>query len=120
MASGQNARQQKTAHSCNSLVCLSGKNLVHDASTFHAGQACIQALILEREPLVIDAQRVQDRGVQIVDVHGILHDVVAMVIGNAEIKAAFESSTGDPGAETTTMMVTAGFRPCPFMAPATS
>ena len=48
-----------------------------------AGQPLVEALELEREPLVVDAQAVQDRGVQVVDVDRVLDDVVAEVVGLA-------------------------------------
>ena len=35
---------------------------------FDAGEAMIEALEAEGEPAVVDAQAVQDRGVQVVDV----------------------------------------------------
>ena len=48
-----------------------------------AGQPLVEALELEREPRVVDAQAVQDRGVQVVDVDRVLGDVVAEVVGLA-------------------------------------
>ena len=34
----------------------------------HVGQPMMPPLVLERQPRVVDAQAVQDRGVQVVDV----------------------------------------------------
>ena len=48
------------------------------------GEAEVPALELVGQPRVIDAQAVQDRGVQIVDVDRILRDVVAEVVGLAD------------------------------------
>ena len=47
------------------------------------GQAVVAALELEGQPGVVDAQAVEDRGVQVVDVDRVLDDVVAEVVGLA-------------------------------------
>jgi hypothetical protein len=44
----------------------------------------ISALILESEFRVVDPQAVKKRGVEVVDVDGILLDVVAVIVGLAE------------------------------------
>lgn len=38
----------------------------------HVGQAALDAVVIESQPRVVDAQQVQDRGVEIVDVNGLL------------------------------------------------
>ena len=53
----------------------------------HIGQAEASALELVRQPRVIDAEAVQDRRVQIVDVDRILDDVVAVIVGLAVSQA---------------------------------
>ena len=57
-----------------------------------------QALELERQPLVVDAQAVQDRGVQVVDVDRVLDDVVAEVVGLAVDDARLDAAAGHPHA----------------------
>ena len=47
------------------------------------GQAEVAALEAVGQPLVVDAEQVQDRGVQVVDVDGVLDGVVAEVVGLA-------------------------------------
>ena len=54
----------------------------------HIGQAVVAARVAVGEPLVVDAEQVQDRGLQIVDVDGVLDDVVAEVVGAAVDVAA--------------------------------
>src|SRR5438552_533340 len=44
-------------------------------------QSMVPALKLVRQPGVFDAQAVQERGVQVVDVHRSFGDVVAIVVG---------------------------------------
>ena len=52
-----------------------------DNLTMNISQAMVTALILERQPLVVDSQTVQQSRVQIVDVDRVLDDVVAVIIG---------------------------------------
>ena len=49
----------------------------------HVGQAEVAALEAEGEPLVVDAQQVEHRGVQVVDVDHVLDGVVAELVGLA-------------------------------------
>ena len=48
-----------------------------------AGQPLVEALEAERDLLVVHAQRVEDRRVQVADQHRVLGDVVAEGIGLA-------------------------------------
>ena len=54
---------------------------------------------------MIDAERVQDRRLQIVDGHRIGHDVVAEVVGLAQHDAALHAAAGHPHAEVSRMMI---------------
>ncbi len=51
--------------------------------TSDIGQTEIAARIAIREPLVIESEQVEHRGVQIVDVHLVLDRVVAVIVGRA-------------------------------------
>ena len=46
-----------------------------------AGEAEVEALEAEREALVVEAELVQDRGVQVVDVDGVLDGAEAELVG---------------------------------------
>ena len=50
----------------------------------HVGQAEVAAGVAVDEPGVVDAHEVQDRGVVVVDVHGVRDDVDAELVGLAE------------------------------------
>ena len=56
---------------------------------------------------VVDAQAVQDRGVQVVDVDGVLDDVVAVVVGLAVGDAGLDAAAGQPDREAARMVVAA-------------
>ena len=49
----------------------------------HVGQAEVSAGVAVGEPGVVEAQQVQDRGVQVVDVDGFLDGPVAELVGGA-------------------------------------
>ncbi len=73
----------------------------------HVGQPEVAALELERELRVVDAQAVQDRGVQVVDVDRVFRDVVAEVVGLAVGDAGLDAAAGQPDREAARMMVAA-------------
>ena len=58
------------------------EQLLHDLAV-HVGQAEVAALEAVGQLRVVDAEQVQDRGVQVVDVDGVVDDVVAEVVGLA-------------------------------------
>ena len=61
---------------------------VLDHIAMHVGQAEIATLEAIGQLLVIDAQAVQDRGVQVVNVDRLVGDVVAEIVGLAVDDAA--------------------------------
>ena len=73
----------------------------------HIGQAEVAALVLVGELLMINTELVEQRGVEVVHVHGILDDVVAVVIGLAVSNSPFEAAAGYPGGETQGVVITA-------------
>ena len=56
---------------------------------------------------MVDAELVQQRGVEVVDVDGILDDVVAEVVRLADDVAALDAGAGHPEAEAARVMVAA-------------
>src|SRR5438105_1552505 len=71
------------------------------------GQAEIAALETIGQPLVIEAEEVQERGLEVVDVHGIFGDVVAKIVRLAEGDAALDAAAGQPDRIATRVMVAA-------------
>src|SRR5690242_3964210 len=49
--------------------------------TAHVGEAEVAALETERQLFVVDAEAMQERRVEIVNVDGVFHNVVAKVVG---------------------------------------
>ena len=62
------------------LSCSLGQNLV-DHSAADVGQTEVAALETVGQPFVVDAQQMQHRGVQVVDVHDVFDGVVAEFVG---------------------------------------
>jgi len=58
-----------------------------------------------REPLVIDAHQVQDGGIEIVDVHRVLDDVVAELVGLAVDEPRLHAAAREPHAEVAAVVI---------------
>ena len=64
--------------------CSLGEEFLDYLGFFHAGEALIEALVFHGEPFMIVAEEVENGGVEIADVEGVLYDVVAEVVGLSE------------------------------------
>ena len=64
-----------------------GQQLLDHLRRLDAGQLLVEPLVAVREPLVVEAQQVQHRGVEVVDVDRVLDDVVGEVVGLAVDRA---------------------------------
>ena len=68
-------------------------------------QAVASALVVEREPFVVEAQQVQKRRLKIMYVHGITGDIVSKRAGFAVNGACVHPSAGNPHRKTSRMMI---------------
>ena len=66
--------------------CL-GEELLDHVRRLDAGQPLVEPLVAEREALVVEAQQVQHRGVEVADVDRVLDDVVGEIVGLAVDRA---------------------------------
>src|SRR5262249_18031675 len=85
----------------------SAEDTLNRAVFLDAGEADVEALELVRQTLVVDAEAVQDRRVQIVNVHGVVDDVVTKVVGLAVDDARLDAAAGHPDREATRVMIAA-------------
>ena len=69
------------------------------------GQAEVTALKLIGQALVIDAQKMQDCGIEIMNVDRIFNDVVAKIVRTAVGRAGVDSGPGHENGEAPTVMV---------------
>ena len=81
------------------------KDLAHDARWFDACQSLIEPLVLERQPIVIDAELIQDCGVHVANVNRVFKNVVRPVVGLPKFEAAFDTGSGHPHRECSTVMI---------------
>src|SRR5262245_59935308 len=86
------------------LMGDSGQDALRDVPS-HVGQTEIPALVLVSQLRVTDAEQMQHRRVQIVDMHRILGDVVGKVSGLAEGDSRFDASAGHPDGEAPRVMI---------------
>ena len=85
------------------------QDLVDDASE-NIGQAVTPPLMFVDQPLVIDAQQVQKRGLQVVHVDAVADNVVTVGIGLAMDGARLDAAAGHPQRETARVVVSAETR----------
>ena len=88
----------------------SAHHLLDDARLLDAGQPLIEPLVAVGEALVVDAEQVQHRGVEVADVDRVLDDVVAEVVGLAVDRAALRAAAGHPHREAARVVVAAVVR----------
>ena len=69
------------------------------------GQAAVDAVVADGQSFVVDAQLVQYGRVQVMHMHRVPNDVVALVIGLTMHQAGFHSSPGEHVTEATRMMI---------------
>jgi hypothetical protein len=86
---------------------VSTHHLLHHSSR-HVGQAEIAAVEAEGETLVIEAQEVQEGGVQVVDADLVGDGLVADVVGRAVADAPFGATARQPDGEGVGIVVAAG------------
>ena len=85
---------------------ISGHDLL-DHRAMHVGQAMVPSLVQESQPGVVDAQAMQQGGVQVVDVDRIPDDVVPEVVGGAVGDPGPDAPAGQPDGEAAGMVVAA-------------
>ena len=86
----------------------SGDDVMNDVA-FDIGQAEVAAGVAVGEAFVIEAEQVQDRGVQVVNVDLVLGRVVAVVVGAAVAQAALHAAAGQPHRKAFGVVVAAVF-----------
>ncbi len=72
------------------------------------GQAVLAAVVEVGEAGVFEAEEVEDRGVQVVDVHAVGFGAEADGVGGAEEGAPLDAAAGEPGGEAVGVVVAAG------------
>ena len=73
----------------------------------HIGKPPFRAIMIKRQTFVIQAEHMQNRGMQIVNRADILDGFVAKLIRGAVAESAFHAGTGEPHGEAMRIMVSA-------------
>src|SRR5262245_15537054 len=68
----------------------SRQNVLDDLAT-NAGESIIEALVEVRQPRMIQAHQVQNRGMKVRDMTALLHRIEAEFVGGADRLAAFDA-----------------------------
>ena len=80
------------------------KNVLHDVAV-DISKTEMSSLILEGEAFVIDTELIQQGGVEVVYVYAVLHDVVAVVVGETVGSTWFCTAARDPLGEAAWVVV---------------
>ena len=64
-------------------------------------------MVLESQLGVVDAEQLQNRGMQVMHVHRVFGDVVTKIVGLADRHAGLDATPGHPRGEAARMMVAA-------------
>jgi len=75
------------------------------AGRFHAGQPLVDALVLEGEVFVVDAEAVQQRRLKVAAVHRIAHNVVGKLVRLAVNDAPLHADASEPKGEAARMVI---------------
>ena len=89
-----------------STPMASGNDVVKDFS-MHVGEPEVAAGVAVGEALVVEAEQVQDRGVQVVHARGVLDGFEAELVGGAIDGAAADSAAGHPHGEAVRVVIAA-------------
>jgi hypothetical protein len=81
------------------------KDLLENTLWFYSGKTLLEALEWKYESLVIDSHALQYRGIEIVDMHRILGDIVAKVIGCSQLHASSDATSRHPNRKALGMMI---------------
>ena len=78
-----------------------------DLGVVDVGQPFVAAVQVIGHPAVVEAQQVEDRGVQVGDLDAVFDGVIAQLVGGAVSLAAFDAAAGQPQAEALLVVVAA-------------
>ena len=93
---------------CNGAVSAgvhhpSGEQITHDVP-MHVGEAEVAACVAVGEAGVVDAELMEEGGMQVVDFDGVFDGVFADVVGLTMDMAGLEAAAGDPDGKAAAMM----------------
>ena len=94
--------------SCRLDFLRSGQDPVDDFGVENVGQLFLQAESIEDEFLVVQAQKVQDRGVPILNAYLVFHGGETELVGGTVLRATLDPGPGKPRDHGVLVMVSTG------------
>src|SRR5579885_1727362 len=85
----------------------SGQNLL-DQLAVNVGQAEVASGVAISKLRVIEAQQVEHRGMQVVDMHAVLDRLEAEFVGRADNLPPLDAATGQPASKAIMIVIAAG------------
>src|SRR5262245_39430800 len=79
-----------------------------DDSTVHVRKPSFDAVVVKREAFVVDAEKVEDGGMEIVPGDGLMHGFPANIVRAAKGHAVLEAGAGEPDGEAVHIVIAAG------------
>ena len=76
-----------------------------DSFPFEASEALFEAIVVPSELLVVEAEKMESGGMEFVAVDDIFYGFEAHIVGSSVGGAAFDTSSGHPGCEGTSIVV---------------
>mgnify|MGYP001287005582 CR=1 FL=1 len=89
-------------------VARLGQDLLCHFGLLHSGEAMIEALVFHGEFFVVQAEAVEDGGLEVVYVDGVAGDVVAQLVCRADDVSRLYAPAGQPHGKRKRMMIAAG------------
>ena len=86
--------------------CFLGQNTA-DHVAVDVGEPARCAVVVIGEPFVVEAEQVEDRRVEVVNVDDVFDGLVAEFVGGAEAEPVLDAGAGEPGGEALGVMVAA-------------
>src|SRR5262245_42185158 len=90
-----------------SKAARSSKKVFHNLA-MHVREPEVATGVTKGQPLVVEAEQVKDRGVQVVNMHGFFHGLVTELVGGAVDVAAVDAAAREPHREAVRIVVASG------------
>ena len=73
----------------------------------NVSEAALDTVIIERQPSVIEANEMENGGVEVVDAGHVLHRLVAELVGLSVVEGLFDAGAGEPHGEPRRVVIAA-------------
>ena len=85
---------------------LSGDDLINEM-TFDISQSKTSTLVFKGKTLVVNSEQMQNRGMQIMNMHRVFRDIVAVLVGPTVAESRLNSTSSHPNRKATRVVISA-------------